>query len=135
MKNKLVIILLLFCCLCNAQTTIHLNRSHNDYQKLNHFVVDYLQLDSTLFAFCKIQNEDCTSIKVIKNNFSIVIKTKLLIIVDGQLLLSPKEKKTVLSAIDKNRIKSIIKIDKQEAVSLYGKKGKNGALIITLGNG
>jgi hypothetical protein len=33
--------------------------------------------------------------------------------------------------MDKSRIKSIIKIDKQEAVCLYGKKGKNGALIIT----
>lgn len=132
MKDKLVIILLLFCYLCNAQTTIHLNRSHNDYQKLNHFVVDYLQLDSVLFILCKIQNEDCRSIKVIKKDFSIVIKTKLLIIVDSQLLSTPKEKKTVLSAIDKSKIKSIIKTDKHEAFSLYGKKGKNGALIITL---
>lgn len=132
MKNKLVIILLLFCCLCNAQTTIHLNRSHNGYLKLNHFVVDYLQLDSTLFVSCKIQNEDCRSIKVIKNDFSIVLKTKLLIIVDSQLLSTPKEKKTVLSAIDKSKIKSVIKIDKQEAVNLYGKKGRNGALVITL---
>ncbi|MDR0811923.1 MAG: hypothetical protein LBN23_06615 [Paludibacter sp.] len=94
MKNKLVIILSLFCCLCNAQTTIDLHRSHNDYLKLNNFVVDFLQLDSTLFVSCKIQNDDCKSIKVIKSDFSIVIKTKLLIIVDGQLLSTPKEKKT-----------------------------------------
>jgi len=132
MKNILVSLLLLFCCFCNAQTTINLNRSHNDYKKINHFVVDFLQADSTLFISCKIQNEDCRSIKVIKDDVSIVVKTKLLIIVDGQLLSTLREKKTVLSTINKNQIKSLIKIDKRDAVGLYGKKGGNGALVITL---
>jgi hypothetical protein len=61
---------------------------------------------------------------------SLVITTKLLIVLDDQLLSTKKEKKMALPFVDRDKIKSITKIDKNESIRRYGKKGKYGALII-----
>jgi hypothetical protein len=123
-----------------AQDNLYLNGKIIDVvtdtiqgQKLSNktcFIVDNLKLDSTLFYSLNIDINDIKSYKINTTRTVVVVKIKLLIIVNGQLLSTQKDKKTVLSTIDKNQIKSIIKIDKEEAVSLYGKKGKYGALFI-----
>ena len=60
----------------------------------------------------------------------ITIYTKLLIILNDRLLFGKNEKIETLSNEKREDIISINKIDKQEAFSKYGKKGKHGALII-----
>ena len=52
--------------------------------------------------------------------------SKMLISLDGSLLVNSKEKEDSLSKIKREDISLIKMIDKQEAVRQYGKKGKYG---------
>lgn len=70
-------------------------------------------------------------IKCIKTEYSkIIVTTRLLVVLDGALLLTQKEKMENLSVINKEMIESIERIGKEKASELYGKKVKSGALII-----
>lgn len=52
----------------------------------------------------------------------------------GKLLSTQNKKREMLGTIDTKRIESITKVDKGKAFELYGKRGKNGALIVKIKN-
>jgi hypothetical protein len=90
--------------------------------------VDFLQLDSLLLSSMELKRQDITSAKA--KDSTIVWTTRLLIVLDGKLLSDQKAKQKNLSVINKVNIESIVRINKKKAIELYGKKGKNGALLI-----
>jgi hypothetical protein len=114
----------------HAQEAIHLSKSHNPTGEQINYVVDFLQLDSSLFFSFQLQKNDIMKWEIINRKSEIIVETRLLIILDGRLLSTKKEKKKALSVIDKENIKSIKRIDEQEAIELYGTSAVNGALII-----
>jgi len=112
--------------------TINLSESHNPSKEPITYVVDFLQLDHTLASSINFQRHDIVSSKT--EGSKIIVTTKLLIVLDGKLLSTQNEKREILATIDTKRIESITKVDKEKAFELYGKKGKNGALIVKTKN-
>ena len=112
--------------------TINLAKSHNPSKESVSYIIDFLQLDSLLISSIEFQTDDIKSSKT--EGSKIVITTRLLVVLDGKLFSNQKEKKENLSIINKGNIESIVRIDKKKAIELYGKKGKNGALLIKIKN-
>ena len=112
--------------------TIDLSKSHNPSKEPVSYIVDFLQLDHTLISSINFQRHDIVRSKA--EGSKIIVTTKLLNVLDGKLLSTQNEKKEMLSTIDTKRIESIVKVDKERASEMYGKKGKNGALIIKTKN-
>lgn len=108
--------------------TINLSKSHNPSKESASYIVDFLQLDHMLISSINFQRHDIVRSKT--EGSKVIVTTKLLIVIDGKLLSTQNEKKKMLSTIDTKRIESITKVDKEKAFELYGKKGKNGALIV-----
>ena len=100
--------------------------------KTNNYVVDFLKIDSTMFVSIDIQLSDMKRGRLSKQEGEvfIIVPTNLLVVFNGELLSTKKEKKAILSTVDYKDIESIIRIDREKSVELYGKKGKNGALVI-----
>lgn len=69
--------------------------------------------------------------KVKVKQTSIIVTTNLIVVLDGQLLTTSKEKKAKLSSITSDQIASIEKIDKDIVLDRYGRKGSSGALLVT----
>lgn len=131
--KKIVLILSIFCLFTQIQAqTIDLAKSHNPSKEPISYVVDFLQLDSLLISSIEFQRNDIKGTKT--EGSKIIVTTRLLVVLDGVLLSTQKEKKGNLSVINKEIIESIERIDKGKAFELYGKKGKNGALLIKTKN-
>ncbi len=131
--KKVLLILLIFCLYTQIQAqTINLAKSHNPSKEPISYVVDFLQLDSVLISSIEFQRNDIKGTKT--EGSKIIVTTRLLVVLDGALLLTQKEKKENLSVINKEIIESIVRIDKEKASELYGKKGKSGALLIKTKN-
>jgi hypothetical protein len=127
--KKVLLILLIFCLYTQIQAqTINLAKSHNPSKEPISYVVDFLQLDSVLISSIEFQRNDIKGTKT--EGSKIIATTRLLVVLDGMLLLTQKEKKENLSVINKEIIESIERIDEEKSSELYGKKGKNGALLI-----
>ena len=95
------------------------------------YAIDFLRIDyATLISLEQLQESDIKRIHLNKKEPNINIITKLLVVYNSELLSSKREKKTILSTVDYKDIESIIRIDREKSVELYGKKGKNGALVI-----
>ena len=114
-----------------AQTrTVNLSRSNNP-AKISDYIVDFIRLDSAIFFSIEMHGADIKKVRTCKQGTEIIIiiSTRLLVVFNGELLSSKKEK-SKLSTVNYKDIESIKKIEKNESIELYGKKGKNGALII-----
>jgi len=112
--------------------TINLSESHNPSKESITYIVDFLQLDHALISSINFQRHDIVRSKT--EGSKIIVTTKLLIVFDEKLLSTQNEKKEMLATIDTKRIESITKVDKGKAFELYGKRGKNGALIVKTKN-
>lgn len=131
--KRILFILLTYCLFMQIQAqTINLAKSHNPSKEPVSYIIDFLQLDSLLISSIEFQTDDIKSSKT--EGSKIVITTRLLVVLDGKLFSNQKEKKENLSIINKGNIESIVRIDKKKAIELYGKKGKNGALLIKIKN-
>lgn len=116
----------------------HLSHDTSPYPPL--YVIDGLRISQEKFAELKIDKHCIKRIKVEEENkqcdstqnFSGIIRvySKMLIVLNDSLLADSNDKIETLSNIKRDAILSINKIDKQEALSKYGKIGKHGALII-----
>ena len=71
------------------------------------------------------QSQDTTK-KSKAANTKAVAKPKPLLVVDGKIFNGE------LEAIDQNTIKSVSILKDTSAIKLYGEKGKNGAILITI---
>jgi len=129
--KKILLIILALCGQIKAQT-INLSKSHNPIQKPVIFVVDFINLDSLLISSIEFQRNDITNIRT--ENSKIIVTTRLLVVLDSVLLCTQKEKKVILPNVNKEKIESIEKIGKEKAMKLYGRKGKNGALLVKTKN-
>lgn len=94
------------------------------------YIIDFLQLDSKLWSSIDLRPKDILKIKSDVTGSKAIIKTKLLIVVDDMFLDTQEKKKEILSTFDYKHIASIEKFDKEKAIEIFGKKGKNGALQI-----
>ena len=129
--KKVLLILLLVCIYTHIHAqTINLAKSHNPSKEPVNYVVDFLQLDSALISSIEFQRHEIKGTKI--EGSKIIVSTRLLVVLDGVLLLTQKEKQENLSVINKEIIESIEKIDKEKASELYGKKGKRGAFLIKI---
>jgi hypothetical protein len=132
-KKRGLFIFLIFSVFIQVYAqTINLSESHNPSKEPVTYVVDFLQLDHALISDINFQRHDIVRSKT--EGSKIIVTTKLLIVLDGKLLSTQNEKKQMLSTIDTKRIESVTKVDKEKAFELYGKKGKNGALIVKTKN-
>jgi len=132
-KERTLFIFLIYSLSMQIQAqTINLSKSHNPSKEPVSYIVDFLQLDHMLISSINFQRHDIVRSKT--EGSKVIVTTKLLIVFDGKLLSTQNEKKKILSTIDTKRIESITKVDKEKALELYGKKGKNGALIVKTKN-
>lgn len=132
-KERTLFIFLIYSLSMQIQAqTINLSKSHNPSKEPVSYIVDFLQLDYMLISSINFQRHDIVRSKT--EGSKVIVTTKLLIVFDGKLLSTQSEKKKILSTIDTKRIESIAKVDKEKAFELYGKKGKNGALIVKTKN-
>lgn len=128
-KERTLFIFLIYSLSMQIEAqTINLSKSHNPSKESASYIVDFLQLDHMLISSINFQRHDIVRSKT--EGSKVIVTTKLLIVIDGKLLSTQNEKKKMLSTIDTKRIESITKVDKEKAFELYGKKGKNGALIV-----
>jgi hypothetical protein len=126
--NRLLVILVMFIGFLNAQAqSIDLSRSH-DLIKHPIYVLDYLEIDSIRFFAVEFSNKDISSTGV--KGDTIFVSTKLAIDFNGKLLINKKDKQVFFSEICKPNIKSIIKLNKEDALRKYGGIGKKGVLQI-----
>lgn len=109
---------------------IHLSNSHNPTNKSTSYVIDYLKIDSVSFFSIGLQKSDIKKTHTEAYESIITITTNLAIVLNGELLSTTKEKKSKLSTISSENIESITKIDKEQSIKTYGRKGKNGVLVI-----
>ena len=108
---------------------IHLSNSHNPTNKSISYIVDYLKLDSITFFSIGFQKFDIKRVRTNVQEDVIVVTTNLIVVLNDELLSTSKEKKK-LSTINLADIELIQKIEKEQSIELYGKKGKNGVLVI-----
>jgi hypothetical protein len=108
---------------------IHLSNSHNPTNKPISYIVDYLKLDSTTFFSIGLQKSNIKRVRTNVQEGIIIVTANLAIVLNGELLSTTKEKKK-LSTIYLADIELIQKIEKEQSIKLYGKKGGNGVLII-----
>jgi hypothetical protein len=108
---------------------IHLSNSHNSTDKSISYIVDYLKIDSITFFSIGLQKSDIKKVRASSQEPVIVVTTNLAIAFNNRLLSTSKEKKK-LSTINLADIELIQKIEKEQSIELYGKKGKNGVLVI-----
>ena len=109
---------------------IHLSNSHNLPNKPTSYIVDYLRIDSITFFSIGLQKSDIKKVRASSQEPVIVVTTNLAVVLNGELLSTTKEKKSRLSTINLDNIESIMKIEKEQSIELYGNKGKNGVLFI-----
>lgn len=124
--RKTIFIIISIGILYQTQT-VNLSKSHNPTEVNISYIIDYLQLDSILMSSVKIESSEIKKIKM--EDTKIIMKTKMLVVLDGVYLLTKKEKKR-LSTINKEMIDYVEIIKKNRATELYGRKAKNGALFI-----
>ncbi len=105
-----------------------MSNSHNERIEPT-YSVDYLMLDKATFLLIGLQKVDVKRIRLGKKEPVIYITTNLAVVLNGELLSTPKEKEK-LAAIQLADIELIQKIEKEQAIELYGKKGKRGVLVI-----
>lgn len=127
MKRFYIITALLIGFLNIQAQSIDLSKSH-DTLKQPIYVLDCIEIDSTMFFSVEFSNKDIISTEV--KGDTIFVSTKLAIDFNGKLLTNKKDKQVFFSEIRKPNIKSIIKINKEDALSKYGGIGKKGVLQI-----
>ena len=110
----------------HAQTKIVIRENPVDRPII--FIVDFLRLDRSTFSLIHIQNSDFKRVHLSKKESEINIITKFLVVFNEELLSSKKEK-SKLSNVNFTDVESI-KIERERSFEMYGKKGKNGVLII-----
>lgn len=130
MKKYILLIMVNLMTQVYAQN-VHLSNSHNPTDKSISYIVDYLKLDSaTFFSITpRLQGSDIKRVRASNHEPVIIVTTNLAVVLNDELLSITKEKKK-LSAINLTDIELIKKIEKEQSIELYGKKGKNGVLII-----
>ena len=129
-KGNLLFIILTLGLFINVHAQIKLARGHNPTKGRIGYIVDFLNLDSQLVQSIGFKRYDIKSAKV--RDSTIVVTTKLLIVLNGKLLATKQEKKFNLARLNKISILSILKLEKEEAEKYYGKKGKRGALVVEI---
>ncbi len=127
--KKILFILSIYSLIFQLQAqTINMAISHNPSKEPVCYVVDFLHIERAQLLSIGFQRKDIKSTKT--EGSTIIVTTRLLVVLDGKMLLNRKDKKEKLSTIKKECIESIVKINREKAIELYGKKGKNGALQI-----
>jgi len=131
--RKIALILLMVNLMTQGYSqNILLSKSHNPQNEPIGYIVDYLRLDSvSFFSIGQFHRSEIKSVHLNKQEPAIIITTKLLIVLNGELLSNSKEK-SKLSTINLNDIELITKMDKEKSKKMYGKKGKNGVLDIII---
>ena len=122
--------------------TVSLSKSHNESPYPPLIVLDGLEITREEIEEWGIEKKVIKRIKLdleseeCSRGYCGIIRlySKMLISLDGSLLVNSKEKEDSLSKIKREDISLIKMIDKQEAVRQYGKKGKYGALLIQTEN-
>ena len=129
--KKTLIILLMFCFLPPVYSqNMQLSESHVPTNSTIGYVVDFLKLDSaTFFSIGQFQRSQIKRVRTNDQNSEIIVTTRLLAVLNGELLSTTKDK-TKLSTINLDDIELITIMDKDKAIENYGKKGKNGVLYI-----
>ncbi|MBE6312768.1 MAG: hypothetical protein E7076_06405 [Bacteroidales bacterium] len=116
------------------------------------YYVDGLQMDSVDFFKLKLNKKEITRFKTVtipkkifpnkigypiklkKDYYTwwlmICISTNMSVSLNSTVLSTKSEKEDVLSRIKKEDVISIEKLTKEQAVPIYGKKGRRGMLII-----
>jgi len=128
MKKIIFILMVGFMTQVYAQN-IHLSNSHNPTGKSISYIVDCLRLDRVTFFSIGLERSDIKRMRASNQEPMIVVTTNLAIVLNGELLSTSKEKQK-LSTIYLADIEFIQKIEKEQSIELYGKKGKNGVLVI-----
>ena len=110
-----------------AQTKIVFRE--NPVNKSIIYMVDFLRLDSlTFFSIGQFQKSEIKRVRANHQESTIICTTKFLVVFNEELLSSKKEK-SKLSNVNFTDVESI-KIERERSFEMYGKKGKNGVLII-----
>ena len=132
MKNIIIIITIMLCFVtfCSiAQNNIICGHEINIQSKK--VVIDYLKFDSIpnfilqnieLFKYAKC----CADIK----NNSVIITTKMFVIIDNDILATKQEKRNTLSGIRAADIVEIQILDAKSTTECYNLKNKYGSMII-----
>jgi hypothetical protein len=126
--KRICLIIISFGCFTNVWSQIIDLSKSQGLVKPPVYVLDFVQVDSVILVSLEIERKDIKQIKT--NGDTILVSTKLLAVLNGKILDDRDEKRECLSGIDKCDIKSIVKLDKAEAVKEYGKRGKKGVLLI-----
>ena len=132
MKNTIIFLFLIFQCLLTQAQTVNLSVSHHPIDEPIFYFVDYMETDGEQILQIELQRHDIRYFKTDVKAGKAIFLTRLLVVCNGELFSSKKEKKENLSFIKKENIESIERIDKKKAKDIYGKKGKNGALLISI---
>jgi hypothetical protein len=127
MKKIFLILVILNLKIYSYSQNIHLSDTHNPINKTITYIVDYLSVDSVIFFSIGLKKSDIKKIKIDILKNTIFVNTELAIVLNGELLLTKKDKKVKLSIINLHDLESVKKIEKKKCTKLYGKKG---ALII-----
>lgn len=98
-------------------------------------IVDYLHLNEKHWHDLNLIPLDLQESIDIRDSMKcfgrfLICKTKLLVVVNNTIY--DEKTKPLLSTISADSIKSIKKIDGLTATELYGEKGENGAIVVTL---
>ena len=111
----------------DSTLTIHLNKCYVE-SKIPKLLIDWLEVDREAIKIFDIKKNQIKKV-VIEDGVGNV-KTKLIIIINDTILVSPKEKKEKLSNLSKSSIKFINFLNSEVAIKLYGRKGRNGAIVV-----
>lgn len=138
MKKPIIVLIALFLLVPVQAQTINLSDSHNKLPYPPLYILDGLEISSEEFVEWNLDIQCVRKIKLetteTRRHCGIVhVYTRLLIVFNDRVLDTRKDRIKTLSNLERDSI-SIKKIDKQEAVNIYGKKGKYGALIIKTKN-
>ena len=107
----------------HAQDRVSLYVSHNPINRPIIYIVDFLRLDSlTFFSIGQFQKSEIKRVRANHQESTIICTTKFLVVFNEELLSSKKEK-SKLSNVNFADVESI-KIEREKAVEMYGKKGK-----------
>jgi hypothetical protein len=122
----------------DAVSNIKIGHEISPYPPL--YILDGLKISQEKFSRLKIDKNCIRKIKVNegysysdstqKFNGLITVYSKLLVVLNDKSLFDSKDKIESLSKLKEDDVISLRMLNKQEALEIYGKYGKYGALII-----
>ncbi len=131
MKRLLLVLFIGGWTLQASAQTVNLSMSHNLGGPTT-YVVDFMKLDSTMFWSLKLPISDIKYVYARSRDGTLFILTELPVIIDEKLLLTRKQKRSGYSFRNPKEIESIMRMEAEQAVQQYGKRGKRGVLVVKL---